>query len=284
MSSPVQQPIVVPNVTHPTANQDCHTPGGIHPKRVWGRGGFTLIELLVVISIISILISILLPALGKAREASRTIACANNEHQVGIAMHSYATNHRDTLPHGGRSGDPDNDHQTCWDDLLSSYLGKNYPAWQQNPYGVGWQGYKLDSPMTILQCPSDSTAQSSSAPVSSGYYKSSYSVPVADVTNQGQSNSDTLFSSDLNHVTPQANFRYYRLTDALKLDQTLLQVEHHNPLNLQGHVFGLYCQYANQQYSAYMWWESSFSGAATANGAHNGRWNYLFGDGHVKLM
>jgi prepilin-type N-terminal cleavage/methylation domain-containing protein/prepilin-type processing-associated H-X9-DG protein len=246
--------------------------------------GFTLIELLVVISIISLLISILLPALGKAREASRTISCANNEHQVGIAMISYATNHRDTLPQGGRSGNPNGDHQICWDDLLSTYLGKNYPKWQQNPYGVGWEGYKLNSPMTTLQCPSDTTAQAPSWPISSGYYKRSYSVPVADVTNQGLSNSDTLFSSDLGRLTPQANFRHYKLTDALKLGQTLLEVEHHNPLNLQGTVMGVYCQYSNQQYASSISWESNLSGTATDNGKHNGRWNYLFGDGHVKLM
>jgi prepilin-type N-terminal cleavage/methylation domain-containing protein len=54
------------------------------------RAGFTLIELLVVISIIALLISILLPALGAARESGRGAVCLSNLRQLALANTAYA--------------------------------------------------------------------------------------------------------------------------------------------------------------------------------------------------
>lgn len=62
-----------------------------------GRKAFTLVELLVVISIISMLMSILLPALSNAREQGRSIVCRSNLKQLQLGWLLYADANRDQL-------------------------------------------------------------------------------------------------------------------------------------------------------------------------------------------
>lgn len=76
--------------------------------------GFTLVELLVVIGIIALLISLLLPALGKARQAARTVQCAANMRSITQGMQAYAAQFKGAIPgspwtsgaHLRMSGDP----------------------------------------------------------------------------------------------------------------------------------------------------------------------------------
>lgn len=75
--------------------------------------GFTLIELLVVIAIIALLMSVLMPALHKAKLLAQSVVCRNNLKSIGLAALLYAENHEQTLPRNGGA----------WIFLFMPYLG-----------------------------------------------------------------------------------------------------------------------------------------------------------------
>jgi prepilin-type N-terminal cleavage/methylation domain-containing protein/prepilin-type processing-associated H-X9-DG protein len=94
------------------------------------KAAFTLIELLVVISIISILASMLLPTLSRAKEKGVAIFCVNNLRQIGLAMQMYSDDNEDRLPVSyAHIGDPAagawTNPPTPWTLALSSYYGNN---------------------------------------------------------------------------------------------------------------------------------------------------------------
>jgi prepilin-type N-terminal cleavage/methylation domain-containing protein/prepilin-type processing-associated H-X9-DG protein len=60
---------------------------------------FTLLELLVVVAVIGVLTGLLLPTLGRAREAGRSAACLGNLRQIGLSLQLYVQDYNNRLPY-----------------------------------------------------------------------------------------------------------------------------------------------------------------------------------------
>ncbi len=85
------------------------------------RSAFTLVELLVVIAIIGILVGLLLPAVQAAREAARRMSCANNQKQLGLAIHNYHAAYN-RLPSGWIADEPSDEPGWSWGAAILPYM------------------------------------------------------------------------------------------------------------------------------------------------------------------
>lgn len=123
---------------------------GRYGRKLWEtqfmkRRGFTLIELLVVISIISLLISILLPALSRSRQLGRAAVCMKNMRTISEAVQMYADNNEGRLPTGGLAHGGSVDESMAWINTARRELGDvriaqcpsdQSPYWLRNVEGT----------------------------------------------------------------------------------------------------------------------------------------------------
>ena len=105
---------------------------------------FTLIELLVVVAIIGILVSILMPSLGKAREKAKRAVCLSNLRQCGLASIIYANSNNDRLnPSDGSNPAVESLHwlggktQKGFDPYMSNWDITDCPNWKPKSTGTG---------------------------------------------------------------------------------------------------------------------------------------------------
>lgn len=123
---------------------------------------FTLIELLVVCAITAVLVGLLIPAVQRVRDAGMRVQCANNLHQIGIALHHYHDSYN-VLPPG--VGTPSPTEQFPWMSWLTRLLPyiEQQPAWEQAQTAYQTDMVPFDNPphtefsavMQSYACPAD---------------------------------------------------------------------------------------------------------------------------------
>lgn len=263
------------NLTRSTTTSNTHT-GSAHRKRL----GFTLVELLVVIGIIALLISILLPALSKAREQANAIECASNMRTIGQAMQIYASENSGIIvPAGIIYGA----NTVSWDTALKPYFNVHGA---KDTIATGGVDYSVTK---YLQCPDDNVVRTSSTLQSN---KRSYSMIAAQPRNAptgmsfapvlgtGMSQSYSSFPPPVGGLYP--DFHYIKFAQVKESSATLLLAEDFEPGNIEGRVvysatFGDQSGAINDPYQQ-LHYMPNFTGP------HNKLFNYLMCDGSVQRL
>lgn len=119
------------------------------------RCGFTLVELLVVIGIIAVLISMLLPALNRAREQARSAKCLSNLRQLAMATLGYCSFNKGSFPGQGGKGNNPPFQWIAWDEVEADELDPTKPGFIDNSALQPYLGAKGDVLREFFRCDSD---------------------------------------------------------------------------------------------------------------------------------
>jgi prepilin-type N-terminal cleavage/methylation domain-containing protein/prepilin-type processing-associated H-X9-DG protein len=129
------------------------------PSRLPGRQGFTMIEAIIVMGILSLLMSLLLPAVQQVRSTSRKLQCKNNLRHVAMALIAF-TESNQSFPASGYFGMRGGDYHS-WVVSILPWIDQNviYDKWDFTRPFNGRKNFKLgNSSIPVLVCPDDQTA------------------------------------------------------------------------------------------------------------------------------
>jgi len=208
---------------------------------------FTLVELLVVVAIISLLVSILLPTLGKAKEQARIVICLTNLKGLNLAFTYYTGENNEWYPQGSGSGGC----PPTWDHILQ-------PDYQQ---------------FDMLHCPSDKLKRAYGSIPQVDRHPRSYAINRA-VTWMGPSGYDPDYWPG----------GVGKTTYVESPSETIILGEQWKSMYWSTVQAGIYNRYPGS--GIFTYWETSWAGRGPTLDVHrnNDAANYLFCDGHVILL
>jgi prepilin-type N-terminal cleavage/methylation domain-containing protein len=116
------------------------------------RRAFTLVELLVVIGIIAVLVGLLLPALGRAREQANKVACMSNLKQLATGFIMYCNDNHGCLPAPGSNSQPKPEDWIYWQTNRSTFTAAQGPGTFADGRVIKYLSKQNES---VCRCPSD---------------------------------------------------------------------------------------------------------------------------------
>lgn len=155
---------------------------------------FTLIELLVVIAIIAILAGLLLPALARAKDKGRDIACINNLKQLGIGLMMYADSNDGLLPNVERV--PTTPVNTPPYGRICDVLGPE----------LGYSTNAMPQAQTVFRCPKDNVGWFEKEGSSYEFNARYCGRPISDPRNGGMRANATSRTTDIFLMYDYENF------------------------------------------------------------------------------